>query len=304
MKLLSSLQKSNLISKSFDSQELDVLLSSGEQVTCSLLSGAIIDLGLKARSWLGWQIPIMTNDNHTSSQIIKIQTEEILNFISKGGIAVVAGFQGISTNKRITTLGRGGSDLSAVAIAKFFKTDSCEIYTDVEGVLTTDPSINKKAKKIDFQHVDSDLEIIRFTKKSINKIFQEDGEEYFRNIETKIVLKLIEKKNIILSLGGGTILNSLIRGKLKKNSITLFLDVNLLKLEKRLKKSTNRPLLKNVDLAEKVKELDIARRKYYLLSDIIIKNNKSPIDACKNFIEEFVNFHEKTNFNKNQKQKI
>ena len=142
-------KKSNLISKSFDSQELDVLLSSGEQVTCSLLSGAIIDLGLKARSWLGWQIPIMTNDNHTSSQIIKIQTEEILNFISKGGIAVVAGFQGISTNKRITTLGRGGSDLSAVAIAKFFKTDSCEIYTDVEGVLTTDPSINKKAKKID-----------------------------------------------------------------------------------------------------------------------------------------------------------
>ena len=142
-------KKSNLISKSFDSQELDVLLSSGEQVTCSLLSGAIIDLGLKARSWLGWQIPIMTNDNHTSSQIIKIQTDEILNFISKGGIAVVAGFQGISTNKRITTLGRGGSDLSAVAIAKFFKTDSCEIYTDVEGVLTTDPSINKKAKKID-----------------------------------------------------------------------------------------------------------------------------------------------------------
>ena len=142
-------KKSNLISKSFDSQELDVLLSSGEQVTCSLLSGAIIDLGLKARSWLGWQIPIMTNDNHTSSQIIKIQTEEILNFISKGGIAVVAGFQGISTNKRITTLGRGGSDLSAVAIAKFFKTDSSENYTDVEGVLTTDPSINKKAKKID-----------------------------------------------------------------------------------------------------------------------------------------------------------
>ena len=88
-------KKSNLISKSFDSQELDVLLSSGEQVTCSLLSGAIIDLGLKARSWLGWQIPIMTNDNHTSSQIIKIQTDEILNFISKGGIAVVAGFQGI-----------------------------------------------------------------------------------------------------------------------------------------------------------------------------------------------------------------
>ncbi len=142
-------KKSNFISKNFDSSELDVLLSSGEQISCSLLSGAIIDLGLKARSWLGWQIPIITNNNHTSSQIMKIKTEEISNFLSEGGVAVVAGFQGISFNNRITTLGRGGSDLSAVAVAKFFKTDSCEIYTDVEGVLTTDPSINKKAKKID-----------------------------------------------------------------------------------------------------------------------------------------------------------
>ena len=128
---------------------MDVLLSSGEQVSCSLLSGALIDLGVKARSWLGWQIPIITNDNYTSSQIMKIKTDEILNFISKKGVAVIAGFQGISKESRITTLGRGGSDLSAVAIAKFFQTDSCEIYTDVDGVLTTDPAINEKAKKID-----------------------------------------------------------------------------------------------------------------------------------------------------------
>tara|TARA_B100000700_G_scaffold327960_1_gene444178 strand:- start:1478 stop:2692 length:1215 start_codon:yes stop_codon:yes gene_type:complete len=141
--------KSDLISKNFDNKELDVLLSSGEQASCSLLSGALLSLGLKARSWLGWQIPIVTNDNHTSSQIMKIKTDEILNFISKKGVAVIAGFQGISLDKRITTLGRGGSDLSAVAIAKYFKTDSCEIYTDVEGVLTTDPSINEKAKTID-----------------------------------------------------------------------------------------------------------------------------------------------------------
>ena len=141
--------KSDLISKNFDSKELDVLLSSGEQVSCSLLSGALIDLGINARSWLGWQIPIVTNDNHTSSQIMKIKTDEILNFISKKGVAVIAGFQGVSKEIRITTLGRGGSDLSAVAIAKFFKTDFCEIYTDVEGVLTTDPSINEKAKIIE-----------------------------------------------------------------------------------------------------------------------------------------------------------
>jgi len=142
-------EKSNSISKEFDPAELDSLLASGEQISSSLLSGAIIDLGLKARSWLGWQIPIITNNNYTSSQVIKIKTEEILKFISDGGVAVVAGFQGISLENRITTLGRGGSDLSAVAIAKFFKTDSCEIYTDVDGVLTTDPSINRMAKKID-----------------------------------------------------------------------------------------------------------------------------------------------------------
>ena len=142
-------EQSSVISKNFDDKELDVLLSSGEQVSSSLLSGAIIDLGLKARSWLGWQIPIFTDDNYTSSQIMKIKTDGILSFISDGGIAVIAGFQGISKDNRITTLGRGGSDLSAVAVAKFFQTDSCEIYTDVEGVLTTDPSIHKKAKKID-----------------------------------------------------------------------------------------------------------------------------------------------------------
>ena len=142
-------KKSNSISKNFDSKELDVLLSSGEQISSSLLSGAIIDLGVKARSWMGWQLPILTDGNHTFSQIINIKTEEILNFISDRGVAVIAGFQGVSSNNRITTLGRGGSDLSAVSVAKFFETDSCEIYTDVEGVLTTDPSIHEKAKKID-----------------------------------------------------------------------------------------------------------------------------------------------------------
>ena len=143
------IKKSQLISKNFNLAEYDVLLSSGEQISSSLLAGALINLGMKARSWEGWQIPIITDENHTVSKIIKIRTEEILSFISKKGIAVIAGFQGVSNKNRITTLGRGGSDLSAVALAKFFQTDSCEIYTDVEGVLTTDPSINEKAKKID-----------------------------------------------------------------------------------------------------------------------------------------------------------
>jgi len=143
------LKKSELISKNFNTKELDVLLSAGEQISSSLLSAALINLGIKSRSWMGWQIPIITDNNHSSSQIMKIKTEEVLNFISEDGIPVIAGFQGISIDKRITTLGRGGSDLSAVAIAKFFQTDSCEIYSDVDGVLTTDPNLYNKAKKID-----------------------------------------------------------------------------------------------------------------------------------------------------------
>jgi len=142
-------KKSQSISKNFDLAEYDALVSAGEQISSSLLTGALINLGLKARSWSGWQIPIMTDDNHSFSKIVKIETKEISDFISKKGIAVIAGFQGISNKNRITTLGRGGSDLSAVVIAKFFETDSCEIYTDVEGVLTTDPSMHNKAKKID-----------------------------------------------------------------------------------------------------------------------------------------------------------
>jgi len=143
------INRSKKISENFNKFELDVLMSSGEQISSSLLAGAIIEQGIQARSWLGWQIPIVTNDNHASSQIIQIKTDEILKFISKKGIAVIAGFQGITKKNRISTLGRGGSDLSAVAVAKFFQTNSCEIYTDVDGVLTTDPSINEKAKKID-----------------------------------------------------------------------------------------------------------------------------------------------------------
>ena len=142
-------KKSDLISKDFNPSELDALLASGEQISSSLLSAAIIDLGIKARSWLGWQIPIITDNNFNSSHITKIRTTEISKFISEGGVAVIAGFQGVTKDYRITTLGRGGSDLSAVAVAKFFETDSCEIYTDVEGVLTTDPNMYDKAKKIE-----------------------------------------------------------------------------------------------------------------------------------------------------------
>jgi aspartate kinase len=143
------IKKSKQISKKFDKFEYDVLVSSGEQIACALLSGALLEIGLKSRSWLSWQVPIITDGESKSSRIISIKKKEILNYINLGGIPIVTGFQGISNKKRLTTLGRGGSDATAISIAKFFNADNCIIYTDVDGVYTTDPKLTKKAKKID-----------------------------------------------------------------------------------------------------------------------------------------------------------
>tara|TARA_B100001540_G_scaffold239162_1_gene213681 strand:- start:1739 stop:2953 length:1215 start_codon:yes stop_codon:yes gene_type:complete len=142
------LKKSKLLSASFPKSEHDVLVSSGEQVSCSLLAGKLIDLGFRARSWMGWQIPILTSGEFSKSRIIYINKSKIIKFMKSGGIPVIAGFQGINSDSRITTLERGGSDLSAIMCAKFFGAEKCVIYTDVEGVYTTDPNIIKSAKKI------------------------------------------------------------------------------------------------------------------------------------------------------------
>ena len=134
------------ISNNFNKRELDVLLSSGEQITCALLAGALINLNLKAKSWLNWQIPILTEGEHSNSRIINMNVSTIKDYI-KNGIAVVPGFQGISKNGDITTIGRGGSDATAVAFAKLFDTETCEIYTDVDGVYSSDPNKIPVAKK-------------------------------------------------------------------------------------------------------------------------------------------------------------
>ena len=142
------IHQSQKISKDFNIRELDVLLASGEQVTSALLAGALEEAGVKAKSYMGWQIPILTEGNHNNSRIVNMHVEKIDKFISSKGVAIVPGFQGISTDAEITTIGRGGSDATAVAIAKIFNTDECEIYTDVDGVYSTDPRNFPKAKKI------------------------------------------------------------------------------------------------------------------------------------------------------------
>ena len=135
------------IDDNFDKRELDVLLSSGEQVTCALLAGALLKLKIKAKSWLNWQIPILTEGDHSNARIININVEKINKFLSDG-VAIIPGFQGISSEGDITTIGRGGSDATAVAFAKLFDAKTCEIYTDVDGVYSSDPNKIPVAKKI------------------------------------------------------------------------------------------------------------------------------------------------------------
>ena len=142
------IKKSQELSSNFDHAEYDILLSSGEQVACALIAGRLNELGYKSRSWLSWQIPIITEGPYKSARIESINKNNILKYINSGGIPVITGFQGINNNSRITTLGRGGSDVSAIMIAKFFNAEECVIYTDVEGVYTTDPRNYKKAQKI------------------------------------------------------------------------------------------------------------------------------------------------------------
>lgn len=132
-----------------DAREYDVIVSTGEQVTIGLLSMALHDLGVSARSWLGWQMPLRTNSIHGAARIEEIDCTEIISRFADDQVAVCAGFQGLGHDNRITTLGRGGSDTSAVALAAALDADRCDIYTDVDGVYTADPRIVTKAAKLE-----------------------------------------------------------------------------------------------------------------------------------------------------------
>ena len=128
--------------------EYDTVVASGEQVTAGLLAMTLRNIGVSARSWLGWQIPIVTDDAHGRARIEEIPPENLVGAMDQGEVAVIAGFQGVTKGGRVTTLGRGGSDTTAVAIAAAIKADRCDIYTDVDGVYTTDPRIEAKARRL------------------------------------------------------------------------------------------------------------------------------------------------------------
>ena len=179
-------------------------------MSCALIAGRLNHLGYKSQSWMGWQVPILTEGNHSSSRISQINKKEINKFLKSGGIPVIAGFQGINLNKRITTLGRGGSDATAIMCAKFFKAQKCVIYTDVEGVYTTDPKTLKKAKKIKIISYEEMLEMASLGAKVMQPTSIQDARLNRINIDVKS--SFINKRGTLITKRKNIRSNKVIRG--------------------------------------------------------------------------------------------
>ena len=190
-------KKTKSLSNNFDSAEYDVLLASGEQVACALISGRLKHLGHKSRSWMSWQIPIITDGPYGAARIDKINKKKIIQFINSGGIPIVTGFQGINLDNRITTLGRGGTDATAIMLAKFFNAEECIIYTDVDGVYTADPRNHKKAKKIDKISYDEMLEMASLGAKVMQPTSVQDAK--LNNINFTVKSSFVKKNGTLIT---------------------------------------------------------------------------------------------------------
>ena len=203
-------KKSKGISENFSDEEYDVLVSSGEQVACSLIAGRLIHEGLKSRSWLAWQIPIVTKGSHKNSRISLINKKKILKYIREGGIPIIAGFQGVNDYQRVTTIGRGGSDATAILIAKFFNAEKCVIYTDVEGIYTTDPNKLKKAKKIKTISYEEMLEMASLGAKVMQPVSIQDAR--LNRIDIEVKSSFIKKSGTLITKRSNIINNKIITG--------------------------------------------------------------------------------------------
>ncbi len=179
-------------------REMDVLISTGEQVTIALLSMALQQRGYPAISFTGWQVPILTNNVHTKARIEKINEERIRAELNAGKVVVVAGFQGVTLNNEITTLGRGGSDTTAVALAAALRADECQIYTDVDGVYTTDPRVVPNARRLDVITYDEMLELASLGAKVLQIRSVEFASKY------RVPLRVLSS----MKEGGGTLITS------------------------------------------------------------------------------------------------
>ena len=206
-KLVNMSQK---ISKNFPDHEYDTLVSAGEQISCSLLAGQLLTNGLKSRSWMAWQIPILTEGKHKYSRIKYINKNKVMKFLKSGGIPIIAGFQGVDKNFNITTLGRGGSDSSAIMMAKFLKAEKCVIYTDVEGVYTTDPNKLNAAKKIKNISYEEMLEMASLGSKVMQPHSIQDARLNRINIEVKS--SFVNKPGTLITKRKNILNNKIITG--------------------------------------------------------------------------------------------
>ena len=204
------IKKSIEISDNFSESEHDVLVSSGEQVSCSLIAGRLIHKGYKSRSWLSWQVPIVTIGAHKNSRINLINRNKIIKYLKDGGIPIITGFQGINNENRITTIGRGGSDASAIMLAKFFKAERCIIYTDVEGVFTTDPNKLKKAKKIKVISYEEMLEMASLGAKVMQPVSIQDAR--LNRIDIEVKSSFIKKSGTLITKRSNIVNNKIITG--------------------------------------------------------------------------------------------
>ena len=189
--------KSKLISSNFDSAEYDVLVSTGEQVSCALIAARLKHNGFKSRSWMSWQLPILTDGPHSSARISSVGIKGLTSYIKSGGIPVITGFQGVSSDLRITTIGRSGSDATAIMLAKFIKADDCIIYTDVDGVYTTDPRQYKKAKKINKIFYDEMLEMASLGSKVMQPTSVQDAK--LNKIDIKVKSSFVSKSGTLIT---------------------------------------------------------------------------------------------------------
>src|SRR5882762_9168410 len=200
---------SRQISSAPDLREMDMLLSTGEQVTIALLALALKSLGLKARSFTGPQVGMRTDHSHTQARITQIDGDRVRRALDAGEIAVVAGFQGLSDEDEITTLGRGGSDLTAVALAAALKADVCEIYTDVDGVYTADPNIVPDARKLARVAYDEMLELASLGARVLQSRSVEFAKKYGVTVHVRSSFKsdpgtLVTKEEHGMGQVGGT----------------------------------------------------------------------------------------------------
>ena len=204
------IKKSRNISDNFKSSEYDVLVASGEQMSCALIAGRLNHIGYKSQSWMSWQIPILTEGQHKSSRISNINKKKIINYLKSGGIPVITGFQGVNNNNRITTLGRGGSDASAIMCAKFFKAKKCVIFTDVEGVYTTDPGNLKNAKKIKVISYEEMMEMASLGAKVMQPHSIQDAR--LNRIEIKVKSSFVNRKGTLITKRKNIFRNKTITG--------------------------------------------------------------------------------------------